>query len=115
MPKYFNAEIRNGRLVLDKQNFRNSVNVMPEGHYLLLLFRIDNNRTEREWQKLYRVLLKEMSMDIGHSPTEMHEFAKNDVLSEMNLSSTTELDTASWREYIERLGDWALDKFDFVI
>jgi hypothetical protein len=113
--KYFNTEVRNGQLVLDKQKFRNSVKFTPEGHYLLLLIRMENDRTEREWQKWYRVLLKEMSFDTGHSPNEMHEFAKAEVLSTMELSSTTQLGPIEWREYIERLGDWALDKFDFVI
>lgn len=56
-----------------------------------------------------------MSNDTGHTPTEMHEFAKDEVLSEMELTSTTELDPITWKEYFERLGDWAFDKFDFVI
>jgi hypothetical protein len=81
----------------------------------MVLIRTDNDRTEREWQKYYRIILKEMSNDTGHTPTEMHEFAKDEVLSEMELTSTTELDPITWKEYFERLGDWAFDKFDFVI
>jgi hypothetical protein len=81
----------------------------------MVLIRMDNDRNEREWQKYYRVLLKEMALDTGYSPEEMHEFAKAEVLSDMELDSTTELDPISWCEYLERLGDWAMDKFGFEI
>lgn len=115
MPKYFNGEIVNGQLSMDRDQVRRTIRSMPEGQYLMILVRMDNDRDEREWQKWYRVLLKGMADDTGHSPEEMHEFAKAEVLSEMELDSTTQLNPASWREYIERLGDWALDKFGFVI
>lgn len=114
--KYFKAEVRDGQLVLDnKHKFRNYVKAVPEGHYLLVLIKMDNDRTEREWQKFYRVLLKEMSLDTGHSASEMHEFAKQEVLSKMDFTSTTQLDHILWREYYERLCDWALESFGFVI
>ena len=113
--KYFRAEIVNGQLSMDRNEVRRSVRFMPKGQYLMILLRVDNNRTDREWQKLYRAILKEMSLDTGYGPAEMHEFAKADVLSEMELDSTTELDKDSWPEYMDRLGDWALEKFDFVM
>ena len=114
--KYFTASVRDGQLVLDnKHKFRNYVKAVPGGHYLLVLIKTDNDRTDREWQKYYRVLLKEMALDTGHTPSEMHEFAKHEVLSKMDLTSTTQLDHLLWREYIEMLGDWALESFGFVI
>ena len=113
--KYFNADIVDGQLRMDRNHVRRVIRSMPEGQYLMVLIRMDNERTERDWQKWYRVLLKEMANDTGHSPDEMHEFAKHEVLSQMDLDSTTRLTPEGWREYIERLGDWAMEKFNFII
>lgn len=113
---HFPAKIVDGKLSMDRDRVRSCVKHMHQGNYLMVLISMDNDRNEREWQKYYRVLLKQMSEDTGYSPSEMHEYAKTDVLSpKMGLDSTTELDSVLWREYIEHLGDWSLEKFDFVI
>lgn len=113
--KYFNADIVDGQLRMDRNHVRRVIRSMPEGQYLMVLIRMDNEKDERDWQKWYRVLLKEMSNDTGHSPSELHEIAKAEVLSKMQLTSTTQLSPALWREYIELLGDWSLECFDFII
>lgn len=113
--KYFPAKIFDGQLSMDRNQVRRSVRSMPEGHYLMVLIRMDNDRDEREWQKFYRVILKEMSNDTGHSPTELHEIVKDQVLSKMGLTSTTQLNSVSWREYMELLGDWGFEHFEFVM
>lgn len=112
--RYYKPTIKNGQFFLNKEKFRKSVSTMPDGNYLMILVKM-SDKDEREFQKWYRVLLKEMSLTTGHSPEEMHELAKADVLSEMGLSSTTELDTIGWNEYIERLAQWGLENFDFII
>jgi hypothetical protein len=67
--KYLHAEIRNdGKLYMDNERMRHAVSEMPPGQYLLTLISLENNRTEREWQNWYRVIIKEMANDTGHSP-----------------------------------------------
>jgi len=101
---------------MDRDRVRKCVKEMRDGHYVMVLISMANNRSEREWQKYYRVLLKQMAEDTGYTPSEMHDFAKIDVLyPKLGLDSTTELDSIMWREYIEHLGDWSLEKFDFII
>lgn len=114
--KYFEAKVIDGQLSMDRNQVRKTVRFMPEGQYLMVLIRMDNERNERDWQKFYRVILKQMSEDTGHSPTELHDIVKNEVLFEkMELTSTTQLNSVTWREYMEHLGDWAFEHFDFVM
>lgn len=116
MPFHIETEIKDGQLLIDKKRFLSAIKHMWQGKYLLMLISLENDRNEREWQKYYRVLLKQMAIDTGHDATEMHDFAKEEVLQpQMNLTSTTELNPTLWKEYIEHLADWALDKFDFII
>ena len=109
------AKISKSKLNVEQPSYNNAMKHMKDGDYLLLLVSLSNDRDVREWQRLYRAVLKQMSLDTGHTPSEMHDFAKDDVLSQMQLSSTTELDPIRWKEYIERLSEWALDKFGFII
>lgn len=115
MAKYFKAKVIDRQLILDRKLLKDSLRFAPEGNYLMILIRVENDRSKSDWQKYYRYLLKEMSEDSGYTPNTMHEFAKSDVLSKLHLTSTTDLDQSTWPIYIERLADWALDTLDFVI
>ena len=55
-----------------------------------------------------------MSIDTGNDPSEMHDICKDQVLSQMKIGSTTDLDAAKWAEYFERLREWSLENFDFI-
>lgn len=115
--RHFAAQVKDGKLSVDRKLVDNMLKHTSDGNYLMVLISMDSERDEREWQKYYRVLLKQMSEDTGHSAVEMHEMAKADVLvPKMGLSSTTELDSVGWKEYVEHhLAEWSLESFDFVI
>lgn len=108
------AKISKSKLNVEQPSYNNAMKHMKDGDYLLLLVSLNNDRNVREWQRLYRVILKQMSLDTGNDTTEMHEMCKDQVLSQMELGSTTELDPISWAEYFERLRVWAHENFDFI-
>jgi hypothetical protein len=111
---YWNAEIIKGRLETNKPAFVKAVKNCFDGKYLIALIRT-SNRDERQWQKYYRVILGEMSMELGYEKNELHEIVKADVLEEMGFSSTTELTAEDWTVFMERVKDWSHENFDFIM
>ena len=108
------VKIENDKLNVEQPSFGNALKYLKKGSYLMILTKVDEEKNVREWQKLYRVILKQMSIDTGNDPSEMHDICKDQVLSQMKIGSTTDLDAAKWAEYFERLREWSLENFDFI-
>lgn len=72
-------------------------------------------RTHRH-NRFYRVLLKLISYECGHTPAELHgffkiKFGKNVKWTPGSSSSTADMTTSEFQDYIEEIYRWYIDFF----
>lgn len=100
------------------------LSLLDSGEYVVT---IKKNRAIRSLSqnKYYHAILKIIAIDTGHDHEMLHEICKKKFNGEtisfpkggMEIvgKSTSNLDTAEFTAYINRVKQWAIDEFDMVI
>ena len=111
----------------DEQSIRElgkKLRAMPEGKYRVEVYK---NRAVRSLKAnaYYHVILNIIGIETGHTHEQLHEICKKkfnaDIIHlpksgmEMIPKTTTNLDTAEFAAYVNRVKQWAQDEFGIVI
>lgn len=113
MIRFFKGIIKAGKWISDKTRFRDVVSSLPEGNYLFMLIK-QNDRTTRENQNHYFLILGQWENDTGYTRTELHDIVKNELFVELfdKPISTTKLTNDQWTLVFFNLTNFLITKFE---
>src|SRR5271155_2700668 len=111
MRHYYRATVKDGKFKLrNSQAFNDSIHYYQDGNYLVALYRM-TDKTTREWQQLYFVVLGEWSNDTGLTKDELHDMIKAELFDELfDKVSTTDLTNKEWNVLFLNLENFLLLK-----
>jgi len=107
----------NGKVNLDKEGIREALQSLPDGNYTLSISKRKLPRSIDQNSYLWGVVYKSIGDELGYEVDEIHEMMKFKFLgmrkTEVNgtqlfsLNTTTQLSTAEFSDYTERVKRWA--------
>lgn len=113
MKWYHKAKIVKGKFISDKKRFTDSVATMIDGDYLFCLIK-SSDKTPREWQNYYFVIIGEWSLDVGYTKDELHQMIKDELFPQVfeTETSTTDLTVEQWQILLWNLENFLVIKFE---
>jgi glutathionylspermidine synthase len=115
--KYFKGKILNGIFSSNKEKFKRLISRMPDGDYLMVFVKV-SDKSPSEWMKYYRVILAEVSQQVGESKEELHNMLKDELDSVIHKGqelSTKSLDTEQWQMYMDKVSEFLHKNYDFIL
>lgn len=113
MKQYHKATIKDGQFISDKKAFKERIKNLPDGNYFFVLIK-QFDRTTRECQNHYFAILGEWSQDMGWSKSELHDYVKEHLFTELfgEEISTANLTLEQWNIVFLNLENFLILRFE---
>ncbi len=113
MIQFHRATVTGGKFHSDKSRFKDRVSNLPDGDYLMMLIK-QTDRTTRECQNHYFLILGQWSLDTGYTKNELHQMVKDELFKELfaDVESTRDLTPEDWTILFWNLEQFLILKFE---
>jgi hypothetical protein len=106
----FTGKVNNGKLTLDDRLGFKQYLYNLEG-YVTLEIKIAKKVRSPQQNAYYRVIVRELSKELGYTEQEMHEVLKQ----KYDIESTKSLAVEEFGEYIDQIIRWAVTEMGIVL
>lgn len=125
MKFYQLADIKDHKLIVNKDKMDALIQILYDGRYLITFQRLDPKSTIKDYRRCYFAKIDALGFETGHTRYEMHALVKDELLSKIidqlpelvedEIITTKNLTEESWGVLLEALDLWAFTEYSVIL